>query len=200
MDSFEFNKIAAAILIALLTVKGADLISDMLIHPQKLKENVFKIEGAEVQASGAPAEKKGPAPIDPLLATASAEKGAEIFKKCLSCHTIEKGGPNKIGPDLYGIVGAERAKHPGYTYSQAMEKKGGKWSLDDLNVYLYSPRDFVPGTKMSFVGIKNDQERADVIAYLMKQSDNPMPIPAPKAEAKPEVPKPEENTKPEVEE
>jgi len=191
MDSFEFNKIAAAILIALLTIKGADLISEMLIHPDLTKENAFKIEGVEVQAGGAPTEKKGPAPIEPLLAKANVEKGTEIFKKCMSCHTAEKGGPNKIGPDLWSIVGAEKAKHPGYTYSQAMEKKGGHWTLDDLNIYLYSPRDFVPGTKMSFIGIKNDQDRADVIAYLMKQSDNPMPLPSPKAEEK-KVPSVEE--------
>lgn len=180
MDSFEFNKIAAAILIALLTIKGADLISEILVHPKPLKENVYKIEGTEVstQAEGEGNEKKGPAPIEPLLAQADAKKGAEIFKKCMSCHTAEKGGPNKIGPDLYNVVGAPKAKHPGYTYSQAMENKGGFWSYTDLNVFLYSPRDFVPGTKMSFAGIKNDQDRADVIAYLRQQNDSPPPLPA----------------------
>lgn len=179
MNSFEFNKIAAAILIALLTIKGADLISEKLIHPVLLKENVYKIEGVSSTSSQAasPETKKGPAPIEPLLATASAEKGEIVFKKCMSCHTAEKGGPNKIGPDLYGIVDAPKAKHPGYTYSKAMESKGGTWTYDDLNVYLYNPRDFVPGTKMSFAGIKNDQDRADVIAYLRQQSDNPPPLP-----------------------
>ena len=180
MDSFEFNKIAAAILIALLTLKGADLISGALIHPHMLKENVFKIEGVTTTPStgGGVAEKKGPGPIEPLLAMASAEKGEQIFKKCTSCHTIEAGGPNRIGPNLHNIVGAPKAKHPGYAYSQAMEKKSGTWSYDDLNVYLYSPRDFAPGTKMSFMGIKDDKERADLIAYLRKQTDNPPPLPA----------------------
>jgi cytochrome c len=197
MDSFEFNKIVAAILIALVTIKGADLISNFLIHPHFLKENVFKVEGVEVTAgAGGADEKKGPAPIEPLLAKASADKGAEIFKKCTSCHTAEKGGPNKIGPDLWDVVGAEKAKHPGYTYSSAMTSKGGKWTLDDLNIYLYSPKDYVPGTKMSFIGLKNDQERADVIAYLMKQSDNPMPLPTPKAEEQPAEPKKDETEKP----
>jgi cytochrome c len=189
MDSFEFNKIIAAILIALLTVKGADLISNAFVHPKMLKENAFMIEGVSVavQAGTEPSQQKGPAPIEPLLAAANIEKGAEVFKKCTSCHTLDKGGPNRIGPNLYGIVGAPKAAHPGYAYSSAMEKKGGEWSIDDLNTYLYTPRDFVPGTKMSFVGIKDNQERADLILYLMKQSDTPQPLPerkTPQGEAK----------------
>jgi len=179
MDGFEFNKIVAAILIALLVVKGADLISNNLIHPTMLKENVFQIEGAapSPQAGGGAAEQKGPAPIEPLLASASAEKGANVFKKCTSCHTIDKGGPNRVGPNLYDIVGRAIGKHAGYTYSSAMEKKGGDWTIDALNTYLYSPRDVVPGTKMSFAGIKDNQERADLIAYLNQQSDQPKPLP-----------------------
>ncbi|MBY0292878.1 MAG: cytochrome c family protein [Alphaproteobacteria bacterium] len=179
MDSFEFNKMVAAILIALLTVKGASLISEILIHPHMLKENVFKIAGVEATqtADGGSAQPKGPAPIEPLLASASAEKGAQVFKKCASCHTIDAGGANRVGPNLHNIVGAQRAKHPGYAYSQAMEQKGGSWSYDDLNIYLYNPRHFVPGTKMSFAGIKDDKERADLIAYLRQETDNPPPIP-----------------------
>lgn len=200
MDSFEFNKIVAAVLIALLTIKGAELISDHLIHPKMLKENVYKIEGVSTTASAGDTtvEKKGPAPIEPLLASANVQKGAEVFKKCTSCHTIDAGGANRVGPNLHNIVGAQKAKHPGYSYSQAMESKGGTWSYDDLNIYLYSPRDFVPGTKMSFAGVKNDQERADLIAYLRQQTDNPPPIPDVKAapaatavpaqEVKPEIP------------
>lgn len=190
MDSFEFNKIAAAILIALLTIKGADLISNVLIHPTMLKENVFKIEGVPSAqlASDEKTEKQGPAPIEPLLAAANAEKGAVIFKKCTSCHTIEAGGPNRVGPNLHNIVGAQKAKYPGYTYSQAMEQKGGVWSYDDLNIYLYNPRHFVPGTKMSFVGIKDDKERADLIAYLRQQTDNPPPVPEVKAIPETEAP------------
>lgn len=184
MDSFEFNKIAAAILIALLTVKGADLIAEALIHPKMLKENVFKIEGAAgtVVEGIESSQKKGPAPIEPLLAAANLKTGAEVFKKCSSCHTIDKGGPNRIGPNLYGVVGAQKASHPGYSYSAAMEKKGGKWTIDDLNIYLRLPREFVPGTKMSFAGIKDDKERADLILYLINQSDNPLSVPEVKAE------------------
>lgn len=188
MDSFELNKIAAAILIALLVVKTASLISNGLIHPQNLKEPAFKIAGvATGGAIGQPSEtKKGPAAIEPLLAQASAEQGAVIFKKCVSCHTQDKEGPNRVGPNLYGVVRAEKAKHPGYVYSPAMQQKGGTWSFEDLNIYLYSPRDFVPGTKMAFVGIKDDKERADLIAYLRQQSDSPVPLPTVKASIEPE--------------
>lgn len=196
MDSFEFNKIAAAILIALLVIKGADLISNHLIEPHMLKENAYKIAGVSPSSSGASAEvaKKGPAPIEPLLAAANAQQGEAAFKKCTSCHTIEKGGPNRIGPDLYGIVGAPKGQHPGYAYSSALEKKGGTWTLDDLNKWLYSPRDFVPGTKMSFIGVKDDKERADLIAYMMKQSDSPMPPPATKEVVPPpKEPEPKKN-------
>jgi len=179
MDSFEFNKIAAAILIALLTVKGADLVSRHLIHPEMLKEPAYKIEGVSVmaQAGGTSTEKKGPAPIEPLLAAANVEKGAEVFKKCTSCHTIDKGGPNRVGPNLYSVVGAEKGKGRDYSFSSAMASKGGNWTYDDLNVYLYSPRDFVPGTKMSFAGVKDDNDRAALIAYLRMQSDSPLPLP-----------------------
>lgn len=180
MDSFEFNKLAAAILIALLVVKGASLLSEQLVHPKMLKENVYKIEGAETfgKSVGSGAEQKGPASIEPLLASASAENGAIVFKKCTSCHTIEKGAPNRIGPNLHGIVGAKKANHSDYSYSHAITQKGGIWTYGELNVYLFSPRHFVPGTKMSFIGIKNDKERADVIAYLRQQTENPPPIPS----------------------
>lgn len=183
MDSFELNKIVAAVLIALLTIKGADLISNHLIHPKMLTENAFKIAGVSSTSSvaGAQTEKTGPTPIEPLLAKANVQNGIVVFKKCASCHMAEKGGPNKIGPNLYNVLGAEKGKHPGYTYSQAMEKKGGKWTYEDLNHFLYDPRGYLPGTKMSFAGLKNDQERADVIAYLRQQNDNPPPLPEAKA-------------------
>lgn len=206
MDSFEFNKIAAAILIALITIKGADLISEILVHPETPKELAFRIEGvSSTQATeGGTAQPKGPEPIEPLLAAASAEKGAIVFKKCTSCHTIEAGEPNRVGPNLHNIVGAEKAKHPGYTYSQAMASKGGAWTYDDLNIYLFSPRNFVPGTKMSFVGIKDDKERADLIAYLRQETTNPppipevktAPIPEPTSQAKPIGPALEEKPEP----
>jgi cytochrome c len=177
MDSFELNKIAAAILIALLVIKGADLISQHLIPSVSLKDPAYKIAGVLSPTSLPSTESKGPPPIEPLLAAANIEQGAEVFKKCASCHTIDKGGANRIGPNLYGIVGAPKATHPAYSYSSAMTQKGGAWTYDDLNLLLYSPRTFVPGTKMSFAGIKDDKERAALIAYLRQQTTAPLPLP-----------------------
>lgn len=187
MDGFEFNKIAAAILIALLTVKGADLISQALIHSTALKEPAYKIEGVSFvsQPLGTQAEKKGPDPIEPLLATANLERGAEVFKKCTSCHTIDKGGANRIGPNLYGVVGAPKGKHPEYSYSSALEKKGGMWTYEELNQFLYDPRTLITGTKMSFVGVKDAQDRAALIAYLRRQSAAPFPLPPAQSQESP---------------
>lgn len=177
MDSFELNKIAASILIALLVVKGADLISRALISPAYLSEPAFKIAGVVSSPQAQPQEPEGPAPIEPLLAAANLKKGEEVFKKCTSCHTVDKGGANRIGPNLYGIVGAQKGKHPDYSYSSALQKKGGTWTYDDLNLFLYSPRTYISGTKMSFAGVKNTQDRADLIAYLRQQGAPLLPLP-----------------------
>ena len=179
MDSFELNKIVAAVLIALLVVKGADLISQHLVSPVFLKEPAYKIANVVSSPSPPSIKSTGPTPIEPLLSSATISQGAEVFKKCTSCHTIDKGGPNRIGPNLYNIVGTPKATHPDYSYSSAMKQKGGTWTYDDLNLLLYSPRTFVPGTKMSFAGIKDDKERAALIAYLRQQSAAPLPLPAP---------------------
>lgn len=179
MDSFELNKIAAAVLIALIVVKGVDLISRTLISPTVLSEPAFKIAGAPMPSSHAhPTVPEGPAPIEPLLAAANLKKGEEIFRKCTSCHTVDKGGANRIGPNLFGIVDAPKAKHPEYSYSSVLKEKGGAWTYQELNLFLYNPRAYLPGTKMSFAGIKNTQDRADLIAYLRGQSASPCPLPS----------------------
>ena len=116
-------------------------------------------------------------PIEKLLQTASVEKGAAVAKKCASCHTFEKGGPNRVGPNLFGVVGRDRAAEPGFNYSAAMKAKGGKWSFEDLNAFLANPKATVPGTAMSFAGLPKDSERADMISYLRSLADNPVPVP-----------------------
>src|SRR5262249_3702816 len=134
-------------------------------------------------------------PIAVLLASASVEKGQSTAKQCQACHTFEKGGPNRVGPNLYGIVGDERGHgRNGFNFSAAMKAKGGKWTYDDLNKFLASPKEFVPGTAMTFAGLSRDTQRADVIAYLRTLSDNPEPLPKPEASNEP--PKPGEPPQP----
>ena len=113
------------------------------------------------------------------LQAASVENGAIVAKKCAACHTLEKGGPNRVGPNLYGIVGEPRGKGHDFNFSAAMKAKGGTWTYDDLNQFITNPKGFIPGTAMGFAGIEKDSERADVIDYLHTLSDSPVPLPKP---------------------
>ena len=171
MDSFELNKILAAILVALLAAKVFCMVGDTLVNPiTKLSKNVMiiAVPESDVGASHAPKEKEL-MPITPLLATANVANGEKSFKKCMQCHVIEKDRPHGIGPSLFGIVGRAIASMGDYTYSSAMkEKEPGVWDVETLNHFIHNPRKFVKGTKMTFLGLETDQERADVIAYLQK--------------------------------
>jgi len=186
MDSFELNKIMGAVLGTLLILLSLNIFADGIFAVHKPAKPGFEIAVAESggAAVAAPAEKQ--VPIAELLASASAEKGAAVSKKCVACHEFKKGGPNKVGPDLYGVVGRERAHHEGFNYSAGMKAKPGKWTFEDLDHFLNNPRGFVPGTAMAFAGISKATERADLIAYLNTLSDSPLPLPKP--EAKTEAP------------
>jgi cytochrome c len=181
VDSFEFNKITASFLIALLIGMIGSLISDHLVHPTKLETPVLVVEGIETvsKPDGRPTEEESLKPITPLLVSASVERGQMIAKKCTQCHTFEKGGPNRTGPNLWGIIGAKVAHVADFAYSSGFKDKGGNWDNEKLNILLHKPRAFVAATKMSFVGLKDPQERADVIAYLHTLSDSPIPLPTP---------------------
>ena len=120
-----------------------------------------------------------PAPIAPLLASADPAAGQATARVCLSCHTFEKGAPAKVGPNLWGIVGAPHAHAQGFAYSKAIAGKQGPWTYEELNHFLYSPKDYAPGTKMSFAGLRKDKDRANVIAFLRTLSDSPEPLPQP---------------------
>ncbi len=177
MDSFELNKIIGAILGTCILLLVTSFAAGAIFTPKPLEKPGFEIAVKE-EAHGGAKEAAAPSePIEKLLQTASVEKGAAAAKKCAACHTFEKGGPNRVGPNLFGIVERARASEAGFNYSAAMKGKGGKWTYDDLNKFIANPKGFVPGTAMGFAGIPKDSERADVIDYLHTLADTPVPLP-----------------------
>jgi cytochrome c len=165
MDSFEFNKIAGAVLAACLGIMVIGKVSNAIVHPHIPEKPHIAVPE---EASATPAPNAGAPAEVPAATGTDAEAGKAAFqKRCTTCHTSEKGGPNKVGPNLFGIAGNHKA-HLGdaFAYSTGMKGKGGEWTDDDLNHFLYKPANFVKGTKMSFAGLQNDKERGDIIAFL----------------------------------
>jgi cytochrome c len=185
MDSFEFNKIAGAFLMTLLIVTVIGHVGDIIIpKPEEGgKPSIYFASGqAASQPAGSATAEKQPQPFAAFLAKANAEQGARIAKTCETCHNVQKGKGPKIGPDLWGVVGRKVASADGFQYSDAIKKLGGEWSFDKLNEWLESPQKMAPGTKMTFAGVKDEQQRADVVAFLNSQSDKPLPLPKAPAE------------------
>ena len=187
MDSMEVNKGIAAVLVGGIAFFVTGLLGDNLVRQHELEKTVLAITEAPASTAGAPTAPTGPGDITPLLASADVKAGEQFTHRvCIACHTFDKGGKNGVGPNLYGVVERPRDDEPGFSYSPAMEKfKGQPWSFDALNHWLYKPSSFVPGTRMSFAGITNDKQRADVIAYLRTLSDSPVPLPKPEEAQKP---------------
>jgi len=177
MSFFELNKIFGALLGTLAFALGLGIVSEILFTPEAPAKPGFDIAVQDAGAGGAAAPKAVEVPIEQLFATASVEKGATVAKKCAACHNFQEGAGNKVGPDLYGVVGRDVASAPGFAYSAAMKAKGGAWSAEGLNAFLTNPKAAVPGTAMAFAGLPKAAERADLIAYLNSLSHSPKPLP-----------------------
>jgi cytochrome c len=174
MDSFELNKILGAILGTCLGLLSLNIAANAILHPHMPAKPGYAIEVPEKPKAGekaAPEQKEQP--IEQLLASADAGRGQKSFNKCVSCHTVEKGGKILTGPNLFGVIGREKGSVEGFNYSAAFRKLKGPWTIDEISEFLKNPKSKVPGTNMTFAGVPRASERADLITFLNSKSDNP---------------------------
>ena len=175
----NFNTIAGCFLASALFAMVVGKVSDAMVSPEHLEKPVIAVpeEAAAAPAGGAPQQAELP-PIGPKLKDANVEHGKQLFQQqCSTCHTIDKGGANKVGPNQWNLVGRKKASEEGFSYSSALQAKGGEWTYEDINHMIFKPQAFVRGTKMAFAGMPKEQDRADIIAFLRTMNDNPPPLP-----------------------
>ena len=179
MDSFELNKIIAAILMVALLVIGLGKIADVAFHVKKPKNPGYKVEGQAQLASSISETSKVVKKIDivAVMAQGDVTNGEKIFKKCAACHSINKGGANKIGPALYNVVGRKVGDVADYKYSKTLASYDKEWTFEELNGFLIKPASYLKGTKMSYAGLRKEADRASIIKYLNQSSDNPKLLP-----------------------
>ncbi len=180
MDSFELNKIIAAVLIVALLIIGIGKLSDIIFHVEKPKTPGYAVEieqavADSTQSTSETVEEK--IDIAALMAMGDLATGEKVFKKCAACHSIIKGGKNAIGPALYNVVSRKIGSVSDYKYSKALSEYGKEWTFEELNGYLIKPAKWIKGTKMAFAGLRKEKDRASVILYLNQNSDNPLPLP-----------------------
>ena len=176
MDSFEINKIIAAILVTVLLVFGIGKISEIIFHTEKPDVQGYKVE-IKVDSSVDQAKTENQIDISALLAQGDTDHGKSIFKKCVACHSIAQDGGNKIGPKLYNVVGRTVGSLSDYKYSKALASYGKEWTFEELNGFLIKPSKWIKGTKMAFAGLKKEKDRASVLLYLNENNDNPKNLP-----------------------
>ena len=179
MDSFEINKIVAAVLMVALLIIGIGKLSNIIFHVEKPKTPGYAIEVEQVTTVSSTSKKAVEEKVDiaALMAMGDITLGEKVFKKCAACHSIVKGGKNNIGPALYNVVGRKTGAVADYKYSKALASFDKEWTLEELNGYLIKPAKWVKGTKMAFAGLRKEKDRASVILYLNQNSDNPLPLP-----------------------
>ena len=179
MDSFEINKIVAAVLMVALLVIGIGKVSEIVFHVEKPKTPGYSVEvDAVIKTSATNAEEvEQKVDIAALMSMGDVASGEKIFKKCAACHSVEKGEKNKIGPALYNVVGRKVGGVSDYKYSKALAEYNKSWTLEELNGFLLKPSKWIKGTKMAYAGLRKEKDRASVIKYLNKNSDTPQALP-----------------------
>ena len=179
MDSFELNKIIAAVLLVALLVIGIGKVSDMIFYVEKPEKPGYAVEIEQVSSGSASTKDVVEKVVDiaALMALGDVASGEKIFKKCAACHSINKGGKHKIGPALYNVVGRKVGAVEDYKYSKALIAYEKDWTFEELNGFLIKPAKHIKGTKMAYAGLRKEADRASVIKYLNENSDNPLPLP-----------------------
>ena len=173
------NKIIASIMLAIILILGINKITDVIFYVEKPEKSAYQVADVSTTATTettSASSSTGSGDIMALLASASAADGKKVFKKCAACHSIAKGGGNKIGPALWGVLGRQAGSISDYKYSKAMATHGKSWSFEEMNGFLIKPKDWIKGTKMTFVGLKKETERAAVILYMNNNTDSPLPL------------------------
>ena len=178
IDGNELNKVMAAVLLAGVIAMSSGFIADLLVHSDEVTEFAFAPDMAAGPAEIA-VEEEPEIDIATLLQTADAEAGQALIRACTACHTFDQGGADRVGPHMWGVVGREKAGVAGFNYSSAMEAAGGAWTFENLNGFLLRPRDYLPGTSMSYAGMRDAEDRANLIAYLRTLDENPVALPEP---------------------
>ncbi len=175
------NKIIVSIVLAIILIFGINIIADTIFFVEKPEKSAYQVASVTSESGKTSSDtnlenSSGSQNIMAIFASTSAAEGEKVFKKCTACHSIAKGGANKIGPALWGVLGRKAGSVPEYKYSKALVAHGKSWSFEEMNGFLIKPKDWIKGTKMSFAGLKNEKDRAAVILYMNKNTDNPLPL------------------------